>query len=111
MKAPAGEDTELLPSLLALSDVYGTGYHAALKGGVNERTTVTVIGDGAVGLPAVLSAKQFGAEQIILMGRHQARTALGREYGATEVVAERGEAGIEKVRELTGGDGTHTVLE
>jgi threonine dehydrogenase-like Zn-dependent dehydrogenase len=111
VKAPVGEDSELLPSLLTLSDVYGTGYHAAIKAGVNERTTVTVIGDGAVGLMAVLSAKQLGAEQIILMGRHQARTDLGLEYGATTVVAERGEAGIEKVRELTGGDGTHTVLE
>lgn len=111
VKVSAGEYSELLPSLLTLSDVYGTGYHAALKAGVNERTTVTVIGDGAVGLLAVLSAKQLGAEQIILMGRHQARTDLGREYGATDVVAERGEAGIEKVRELAGGDGTHAVLE
>jgi threonine dehydrogenase-like Zn-dependent dehydrogenase len=111
VKAPVGEDSEMLPSLLTLSDVYGTGYHAAIKAGVNAGTTVTVIGDGAVGLMAVLSAKQLGAEQIILMGRHQARTDLGLEYGATDVVAERGEAGIEKVRELTGGDGTHTVLE
>ena len=111
VNAPAGEDSALLPSLLTLSDVYGTGYHAAIRGGVNERTTVTVIGDGAVGLLAVLSAKQLGAEQIILMGRHKARTDLGVEYGATDVVADRGEAGIEKVRELTGGDGTHTVLE
>ena len=111
VKAPVGEDSELLPSLLTLSDVYGTGYHAAIKAGVTNRTTVTVIGDGAVGLMAVLSARQLGAEQIILMGRHRARTDLGVEYGATDVVAERGEAGIEKVRELTGGDGTHTVLE
>ena len=70
-----------------------------------------MIGDGAVGLLAVLSAKQLGAEQIILMGRHKARTDLGREFGATDVVAERGEEGIAKVRELTGGDGTHVVLE
>ena len=111
VKAPVGEDSELLPSLLTLSDVYGTGYHAAIRAGVNARTTVTVIGDGAVGLMAVLSARQLGAEQIILMGRHTARTDLGVEYGATAVVAERGEAGIEKVRELTGGDGTHAVLE
>ncbi|WP_132296505.1 alcohol dehydrogenase catalytic domain-containing protein [Kribbella sp. VKM Ac-2568] len=111
VKAPVGEDSELLPSLLTLSDVYGTGYHAALKGGVTARTTVTVIGDGAVGLLAVLSASQLGAEQIILMGRHKDRTDLGIEFGATHVVAERGEEGITKVRELTRGDGTHVVLE
>ncbi|MER2083874.1 zinc-dependent alcohol dehydrogenase family protein [Rhodococcus sp. (in: high G+C Gram-positive bacteria)] len=111
VKAPVGEDSELLPSLLTLSDVFGTGYHAAVKGGVNERTTVTVIGDGAVGLMAVLSAKRLGAERIILMGRHKARTDLGVDFGATDVVAERGDEGVEKVRELTGGDGTHVVLE
>jgi threonine dehydrogenase-like Zn-dependent dehydrogenase len=111
VKLPVGEDSALLPSLLTLSDVFGTGYHAAVKAGVNARTTVTVIGDGAVGLLAVLSAKRLGAEQIILMGRHQVRTDLGREFGATEVVAERGEEGIAKVRELTGGAGTHAVLE
>ena len=78
---------------------------------MNERTTVTVIGDGAVGLLAVLSAKRLGAEQIVLMGRHKQRTDLGREFGATDVVAERGAEGVEKVRELTGGRGTHAVLE
>jgi hypothetical protein len=72
---------------------------------------VTVIGDGAVGLSAVLSAKRLGAERIILMGRHADRTELGRQFGATDVVSERGEEGVERVRELTGGDGTHTVLE
>jgi threonine dehydrogenase-like Zn-dependent dehydrogenase len=111
VKVPVGEESELLPSLLTLSDVYGTGYHAAIKAGVNESTTVTVIGDGAVGLLAVLSAKQLGAKRIILMGRHKTRTDLGVEFGATEVVAERGSEGIERVRELTAGDGTHTVLE
>ncbi|MGZ0153312.1 zinc-binding dehydrogenase [Kribbella sp. WER1] len=104
-------DPALLPSLLTLSDVYGTGYHAALKGGVSARTSVTVIGDGAVGLLAVLAARQFGAERIVLMGRHKDRTDLGVDFGATDVVAERGTEGIEKVRELTGGDGTHVVLE
>jgi threonine dehydrogenase-like Zn-dependent dehydrogenase len=108
---PVGEDSALLTSLLTLADVYGTGYHAAMRANVNPRTTVTVIGDGAVGLLAVLSAKQLGAERIILMGRHKNRTDLGIEYGATDVVAERGEEGIAKVRELTGGDGTHAVLE
>ena len=92
-------------------DVIGTGYHAAVKGGVNKRTSVTVIGDGAVGLLSVLSAKLLGAEQIILMGRHQGRTDLGREFGATDVVSERGEEGIARVRDLTGGHGTHVVIE
>lgn len=111
VKLPVGADSALIPSLLTLSDVFGTGYHAAVKGGVNARTTVTVIGDGAVGLLAVLSAKRLGAEQILLMGRHKGRTDLGREFGATDVVAERGEEGIAKVRALTGGRGTHVVLE
>ncbi len=108
---PVSEDSALLPSLLALADVYGTGYHAAKRAHVNPRTTVTVIGDGAVGLLAVLSARRLGAEQIILMGRHKARTDLGGEFGATDVVAERGSEGIERVRELSGGHGTHAVLE
>lgn len=108
---PVEETSPLIPSLLTLSDVYGTGYHAAIKANVGPRTSVTVIGDGAVGLLAVLSAKRLGAEQIILMGRHSARTDLGREYGATDVVAERGDEGIARVRDLTGGDGTHVVLE
>ena len=90
--------------------MYGTGWHAAARGGVTEGSTVTVIGDGAVGLLAVLSAKQLGAERIVLMGRHQVRTDLGREYGATDVVAERGEEGIAKVRDLTDG-GSPIVLE
>jgi threonine dehydrogenase-like Zn-dependent dehydrogenase len=108
---PAGVDAAITPSLLTLSDVYGTGYHAAKAGKVSAGSTVTVIGDGAVGLLAVLSAKQLGAEQIILMGRHQARTDLGREFGATDVVAERGDEGVAKVRELTGGFGSQIVLE
>ena len=111
VKLPVAADSALMPSLLTLSDVFGTGYHAAVAGGVNERTRVTVIGDGAVGLLAVLSAKRLGAEQIILMGRHKARTDLGREFGATDVVSARGEEGIAQVRELTGGHGTHVVLE
>ena len=111
VKLLVAADSELIPSLLTLSDVFGTGYHAAVRGGVHPGSTVTVIGDGAVGLLAVLSAKRLGAEQIILMGRHQVRTDLGREFGATDVVAERGEEGIEKVRELTGGQGTGVVLE
>ena len=111
VKVPGEVDPALYPSLLTLSDVYGTGYHAAFMGGVSAETTVTVIGDGAVGLLAVLSARQLGAERVILMGRHTARTDLGREFGATDVVAERGAEGIAAVRDLTGGDGTHVVLE
>jgi threonine dehydrogenase-like Zn-dependent dehydrogenase len=111
VKLPVGTDSALLPSLLTLPDVFPTGYHCARTAGVNPRTTVTVIGDGAVGLSAVLSAKRLGAERIILMGHHEDRTDLGVEFGATDVVAERGQEGIAQVRELTGGDGTHTVLE
>jgi threonine dehydrogenase-like Zn-dependent dehydrogenase len=111
VKLPAGADSALLPSLLTLSDVFPTGYHCARTAGVNPRTAVTVIGDGAVGLSAVLAAKRLGAERIILMGRHSGRTDLGRKFGATDVVDERGQEGAERVRELTGGDGTHTVLE
>lgn len=103
-------DDARLAGLLTLSDVYGTGWHAAVRGGVAAGSTVTVIGDGAVGLLAVLSAKQLGAERIVLMGRHQVRTDLGREYGATDVVAERGEEGIATVRDLTDG-GSQIVLE
>ncbi|GAB4050648.1 zinc-binding dehydrogenase [Catellatospora paridis] len=111
VKLPVGEDSALLPSLLSLSDVFPTGHHCAVTAGVGPGTTVTVIGDGAVGLCAVLAAKRLGAEQIILMGRHQGRTDLGRDFGATDVVAERGDEGVAKVLELTGGDGSHAVLE
>ncbi|WP_431887624.1 zinc-dependent alcohol dehydrogenase family protein [Nocardiopsis alba] len=111
VKLPVAPDSALIPSLLTLADVLGTGYHAAKAAGVLPGQDVTVIGDGAVGLMAVLSAKRLGAERIVLMGRHTDRTDLGREFGATDVVAERGEEGIARVRELTGGQGTHAVLE
>jgi threonine dehydrogenase-like Zn-dependent dehydrogenase len=111
VRLPVAEDSALLPSLLTLSDVLPTGHHCAKTAGVDARTTVTVIGDGAVGLSAVLAARRLGAERIILMGRHKDRTDLGREFGATDVVEERGAEGVERVRELTGGDGTHAVLE
>ena len=111
VKLSVAADSALLPSLLMLADVYGTGCHAARRANVRPGTTVTVTGDGAVGLLAVLSARLLGAEQIILMGRHKTRTDLGREFGATDVVAERGDEGIDKVRELSGGHGTHAVLE
>jgi threonine dehydrogenase-like Zn-dependent dehydrogenase len=108
---PGSPDPALHASLLTLSDVLGTGHHAAVRGGVRPGSKVTVIGDGAVGLLAVLAAKRLGAEQIILMGRHPARTGLGTEFGATDVVAKRGEEGIEAVRSLNGGDGTAIVIE
>jgi len=106
------ESSELLPSLLTLADVFGTGWHAAAQARVQEGDTVAVIGDGAVGLLAVLSAKLLGVERIILMGRHRARTDLGVEFGATDVVAERDAEGIAKVLELVGpAGGVHKVLE
>ena len=108
---PVEPDSALVPSLLTISDVLGTGHHAAVRGGVTRGSSVTVIGDGAVGLMAVLSARRLGAEQIILMGRHASRTDLGRDFGATDVVAARGEEGVAAVRELTGGHGTEVVLE
>jgi hypothetical protein len=111
VKLPVGEDSALLPSLLTLSDVFCTGHHAAVTAGVSPRTAVTVIGDGAVGLSAVISARLLGAGRIILMGGNAWRTALGRDFGATDVVAERGQDGIDAVRELTGGAGTERVLE
>ncbi|MEN2742433.1 alcohol dehydrogenase catalytic domain-containing protein [Microbacterium sp. X-17] len=108
---PATADEGLLASLLTLSDVYLTGYHAAHMGQVEPGKTVTVIGDGAVGLSAVLAAKQLGAERIILMGRHTVRTDLGIRFGATDVVAARGAEGVAEVLDLTNGEGSHIVLE
>ena len=108
---PVSMDSPLIPSILTLSDVMCTGHHAAVTAGVEAGDTVAVIGDGAVGLCAVIAAKRLGAAKIILMGRHEGRTNLGREFGATDVVAERGQAGIDAVKALTGGDGAFRVLE
>ncbi len=108
---PTREDDTLMPSLLTVSDVLGTGHHAAVVAGVKPGDSVAVVGDGAVGLCGVVAAKRLGAEQIIIMGRHEDRTSLARELGATDVVADRGEAAAERVRELTGGFGVHGVLE
>jgi threonine dehydrogenase-like Zn-dependent dehydrogenase len=108
---PVGEDDALMPSLLTLSDVMGTGHHAALAARVAPGHTVAVVGDGAVGLCGVLAAKRLGAEQIILLGRHPDRIVLGRDFGATDIVSERGDEAIERVRELTGGLGAYSVLE
>lgn len=104
-------DGALMPSLLTLSDVMGTGHHAAVVAKVVEGSKVAVIGDGAVGLCGVIAAKRLGAEQIIMMGRHADRIALARDFGATDIVSERGEAAVERVRELSGGFGVHSVLE
>jgi threonine dehydrogenase-like Zn-dependent dehydrogenase len=115
---PVGEDDALMPSLLTLSDVMGTGHHAAVVAKVGPGKRAAVVGDGAVGLCGVIAAKRLGAEQIIILGRHEDRIALAREFGATDVVfergeqaIERGEQAIERVRELTGGEGVHSVLE
>lgn len=110
-KLPVGEHDARMPSLLTLSDVFATGHHAAVSAQVGKGSTVAVIGDGAVGLSAVLAAKRLGAEQVVLMGRHTDRTDLGREFGAEAVVTERGEEGAARVRDLTGGDGATAVLE
>ena len=106
-----GEDDALMPSLLTLSDVFATGHHAAVSARVQPGHTVAVVGDGAVGLCGVMAAKRLGAEQIIILGRHEVRTNLAREFGATDVVAERGKEAVSRVRELTGGFGAHSVLE
>jgi threonine dehydrogenase-like Zn-dependent dehydrogenase len=108
---PVAKDDALMPSLLTLSDVMGTGHHAAVVAKVDPGKTVAVVGDGAVGLCAVIAARRLGAEQIIILGRHAERIALAREFGATDVVSERGEEAVERVRELTGGFGVHSVLE
>ncbi len=108
---PVGRDDSLMPSLLTLSDVMGTGHHAALAAGVGPGMTVAVVGDGAVGLCGVIAAKRLGAERIILLGRYPDRIALAKEFGATDVVSERGDEAVERVREVTGGFGAHSVLE
>jgi threonine dehydrogenase-like Zn-dependent dehydrogenase len=102
---------ELISSLLAASDVLGTGWFGAVAAEAGPGKTVAVVGDGAVGLLAVLAASQLGAERIIAMSRHEPRQRLAREYGATDIVTERGDAGVAKIKELTGGLGAHSVVE
>jgi threonine dehydrogenase-like Zn-dependent dehydrogenase len=108
---PVERDAALMPSLLTLSDVMGTGHHAARAARVGPGRTVAVVGDGAVGLCGVIAARRLGAEHIIILGRHADRIALAREFGATDVVSERGDEAVERVRQLTGGLGAHSVLE
>jgi threonine dehydrogenase-like Zn-dependent dehydrogenase len=102
---------DLVPSLLAASDVLGTGWFAAVAAEAGPGKTVAVVGDGAVGLLAVLAASQLGAERIIAMSRHEPRQRLAREYGATDIVEERGDDGVARIKELTGGLGAHSVVE
>jgi threonine dehydrogenase-like Zn-dependent dehydrogenase len=104
-------DDDLVPSLLAASDVLGTGWFGAVAADAGPGKTVAVVGDGAVGLLAVLAAGQLGAERIIAMSRHEPRQQLAREYGATDIVEERGEDGVARIKDLTGGLGAHSVVE
>lgn len=108
---PVRADEALMPSLLTLSDVMGTGHHAAVTARVAPGKKVAVVGDGAVGLCGVIAAKRLGAEQIIILGRHSERIKLAKAFGATDVISERGEEAAERVRKLTGGFGVHSVLE
>src|SRR5256714_7190062 len=108
---PVGEDDALMPSLITLSDVMGTGHHAAVVAKVGPGKSVAVVGDGAVGLCGAIAAKRLGAQQIIIMGRHQDRIALAREFGATDAVGERGAEAVEPVKELTDSYGVDAVLE
>jgi threonine dehydrogenase-like Zn-dependent dehydrogenase len=108
---PERPDPQLIPSLLTASDVLGTGWFAAVAAEAGPGNTVAVVGDGAVGLMGVLAAKQLGAERIIAMSRHAHRQALAREFGATDIVEERGDAGVARIKELTDGLGAHSVIE
>jgi threonine dehydrogenase-like Zn-dependent dehydrogenase len=108
---PGLPSQDLIPNLLAVSDVMGTGWFAADAANVKPGATVVVVGDGAVGLLGILSAKQMGAERIIAMSRHEKRQRIAREFGATDIMAERGEEGVKRVKELTKGVGADSVLE
>jgi threonine dehydrogenase-like Zn-dependent dehydrogenase len=109
--APDIPSDDLVPSLLSASDVLGTGWFGAVAAEAGPGKTVAVVGDGAVGLLAVLAAKQLGAERIVAMSRHDARQRLAREHGATDIVEERGDAGVAAIKELSGGLGAHSVVE
>jgi threonine dehydrogenase-like Zn-dependent dehydrogenase len=111
VRLPVEPDAALMPSLLTLTDVMSTGHHAALSARVGPGKSVAVVGDGAVGLCGVIAARRLGAEQIVILGHHEDRIALARDFGATEVVSERGDEAVQRVRELTDGLGAHSVLE
>jgi threonine dehydrogenase-like Zn-dependent dehydrogenase len=102
---------DLIPSLLAASDVLGTGWFGAVAAEAGPGKTVAVVGDGAVGLCAVLAARQLGAERIIAMSRHEARQKLALEFGATDIVTERGDEGVARIKDMTDGLGAHSVVE
>src|SRR6266446_4800705 len=108
---PGVPSKDMIPSLLTTSDVFGTGWFAAEAANVKPGMTVAIVGDGAVGLLGVLSAKHMGAERIIAMSRHEARQKLAREFGATDIVTERGDEGVERIKQLTNGVGADSVLE
>jgi threonine dehydrogenase-like Zn-dependent dehydrogenase len=108
---PVEKDDAVMPSLLTLTDVMGTGHHAARGADVRPGKTVAVVGDGAVGLCGVIASRRLGAERIMLLGRRPDRIALAKEFGATDIVTERGDEAVERVRELTDGLGAHSVLE
>jgi threonine dehydrogenase-like Zn-dependent dehydrogenase len=108
---PEVPSDDLVPSLLAASDVLGTGWFGAVAAEAGPGKTVAVVGDGAVGLLAVLAARQLGAERIIAMSRHEPRQRLAREFGATDIVVERSDEGVARIKELTGGLGAHSVIE
>lgn len=110
-RADGMPDDSLLPSLLTLSDVFPTGWHCAVAAGVKPGDTVVVVGDGAVGLCAVLAASQMGAERVVAMSRHEQRQDIARRFGATHIVAERGKEGAERIKEMTDGVGADAVLE
>lgn len=111
LPVPDGTDEEMIPHLLALSDVMGTGWHAAVSAEVRAGDTVVVVGDGAVGLCGVIAARELGAERIVAMSRHETRQTLAREFGATEIIAERGDEGVQAVLDMTDGIGADAVLE
>ena len=111
VKTDGVPDADLIPSLLALSDVMATGWHAAVAAGVRRGGTAVVVGDGAVGLCAVLAAKRLGASRVVSMSRHADRQAVAREFGATDIVEERGAEGIARIKELFDGIGPDCVLE
>jgi threonine dehydrogenase-like Zn-dependent dehydrogenase len=104
-------DDDLVPGLLAASDVLGTGWFAAVAAEAGPGKTVAVVGDGAVGLLGVLAARQLGAERVVVFSRHEDRQRLAREFGATDVITSRGDEGVAEVKELTGGLGAHSVVE
>ncbi|MER5333709.1 zinc-dependent alcohol dehydrogenase family protein [Micromonospora sp. NPDC002717] len=109
--APDTPSDDLIPDLLAASDVLGTGWFGAVAAEVGPGKTVAVVGDGAVGLLAVLAAKQLGAERIIAMSRYEPRQELAIHYGATDIVTERGDDGVARIKDLTDGVGAHSVIE